>query len=59
MDAQRDEWDNLSESQRNCLMWPDLLVWRKEPNVEIQRNEPNDTLGLITVTVQVQVQFYN
>jgi hypothetical protein len=55
MDAKRDEWDNLGESQRNCLMWPDFLVWQKEPDVEIQRTEPNDTLGLTTVTVQVSL----
>jgi hypothetical protein len=55
MDATRDEWDNLNESQRNCLMWPDFLVWQKELDVEIQRNERNDTLGLTTVTVQVSL----
>ena len=53
MDEKRQEWDALSESERNCLMWPDFVVWKQAPDVKIHRKDPSDSLGLVSVTVQV------
>ena len=53
MGTQRKEWDELEEWQRNCLMWPDFLVWGQSRNVEIHRKDPNDSIGLVSIAVQV------
>lgn len=53
MDTQRIEWDELEEGQRNCLMWPDFLLWDEPHTVEIHRKDTDASLGLVTITVQV------
>jgi hypothetical protein len=53
MDTQRIEWDELEEGQRNCLMWPDFLLWDEPRTVEIHRKDTDASLGLVTITVQV------
>lgn len=47
----KSEWDNLTEEQRNCLIWPDFLEWGPEHHVEIKRSKGNSDLGIISVAL--------
>jgi hypothetical protein len=53
MDVQKKEWNDLKEGERNSMMWPDFLLWHEPHEVEIRRPNPNESLGLVTITVQV------
>ncbi|XP_028398327.1 uncharacterized protein LOC114521951 [Dendronephthya gigantea] len=53
MDAtRRKEWEDLNESERNCLMWPDFLQWGEPDKVKIYLDNAQTSLGLVSVAVQ-------
>ena len=55
MARQANEWCDLDHRSRNLLMWPDFLKWKEQSRfVEIERDDSNGSLGLVSVDVQVR-----
>ena len=53
MDKKGKDWNDFSVCERNCLMWPDFLVWEKAHDIEVHRKDTSDSLiGLVSVAVQ-------